>query len=265
MRSAWTLTVLLTVSGAVSAQDKKVIQLPGAPEGLPFSTAVQVGNVLYLSGQIGTLPDTRQLVAGGITPEVRQTLENIKRTLEQSGSSIDRVFKCTVFLLDINDFTAMNEVYRTYFPKDPPARSTVAGSGLALGARAEIECLAARESQAIQPGGMLSAAMRVGNLLYLSGQLGTNPETRQLAPGGIGPETRQVLENIKRLLEQTGSSMDRVVKCTVFLADIGDFGAMNEVYRTYFPKDPPARSTVAVKGLVRDARVEIECIGVVAA
>lgn len=265
MRSAWTLTVLLGVSGAASAQDKKVIQLPGAPEGLPFSTAVQVGNVLYLSGQVGTSPETRQLVPGGITAEVRQTLENIKRTLEQAGSSMERVFKCTVFLVDINDFNAMNEVYRTYFPKDPPARSTVAGSGLALGARAEIECLAAQEKQAIQPGAMLSAAVRVENLLYLSGQLGTDPGTRQLAPGGIAAETRQALENIKRLLGQNGSSMERVTKCTVFLADIADYGAMNEVYRTYFPKDPPARSTVAVKGLVRDARVEIECIALAAA
>jgi 2-iminobutanoate/2-iminopropanoate deaminase len=120
--------------------------------------------------------------------------------------------------------------------------------------------LDAQEKQVIRPGGNLSAAVRVGPMLYLSGQLGTDPATRQRAPGGIGPETRQALENIKRLLEENGSAMNRVVKCTVFLADIADFAAMNEVYRTFFPSDPPARSTVAVAGLVGQARVEIECM-----
>jgi reactive intermediate/imine deaminase len=124
------------------AQDRQVISMPGALPGLPFSTAVRVGNVLYLSGQIGTLPGSRQLADTGIAGQTRQTLENIKAVLTHAGSSLERVFKCTVFLTNIADFAKMNEVYATYFPKDPPARSTVAGSGLALGARVEIECLA---------------------------------------------------------------------------------------------------------------------------
>ena len=110
--------------------------------GLPFSAAVRVGNVLYLSGQLGNLPGTRQLADTSIAGQTRQTFENIKAVLSQAGSSLERVFKCTVFLSNIADFAKMNEVYATYFPKDPPARSTVAGSGLALGGRVEIECLA---------------------------------------------------------------------------------------------------------------------------
>jgi reactive intermediate/imine deaminase len=121
---------------------KQVIQLPGSLPGLPFSSAVRVGGVLYLSGQIGVLPSTRQLVDTGVVKQTQQTLENIKTVLSYAGSSLDRVFKCTVFLVNIADFEKMNGVYATYFPKDPPARSTVAGSGLALGARVEIECLA---------------------------------------------------------------------------------------------------------------------------
>ena len=107
-----------------------------------------------------------------------------------------------------------------------------------------------------------SSAVRVDDTLYLSGNLGIIPGTLDLAEGGIQGETRQTLENIQRVLEQFGSSMDRVVKCTVFLADMGEWGAMNEVYKTFFP-NPPARSALGVGGLALDARVEIECIAVV--
>ncbi len=118
-----------------------VIHGPGEVQGLPFSSAVRVGDLLFLSGQIGNVPGTRQLADGGITGQTRQVLENIKAVLAFAGSSLDRAVKCTVFLTDIQDFAAMNAVYATYFPKDPPARSTVAASGLA-GARVEIECIA---------------------------------------------------------------------------------------------------------------------------
>ena len=124
------------------AQDRQVLHGPGEVRGLPFSSAVRVGNMLYLSGQIGNVPGTRQLADTGIAGQTRQALENIEGVLASAGSSLDRAVKCTVFLADIKDYGAMNTVYATYFPKDPPARSTVAGSGLALGARVEIECIA---------------------------------------------------------------------------------------------------------------------------
>jgi len=133
---------LATTAAAQQPGDKQVIQMPGASVGLPFSSAVRVGNVLYLSGQIGNKPGTRELADTGVAGQTRQTLENIKVVLGHAGSSLERVFKCTVFLSDIADYGKMNDVYASYFPKDPPARSTVAGSGLALGARVEIECLA---------------------------------------------------------------------------------------------------------------------------
>lgn len=144
------LLLAVVVAASASAQQprdttraqKRVIRMPGSLPELPFSSAVQVGNVLYLSGAIGVLPGTRQLADTGVAKQTQQTLENIKAVLTHAGSSMERVFKCTVFLVNIADFAKMNEVYATYFPKDPPARSTVAGSGLALGARVEIECLA---------------------------------------------------------------------------------------------------------------------------
>jgi 2-iminobutanoate/2-iminopropanoate deaminase len=136
------ILLCVVVAPALVAQEKEVLKVPGAVEGLPFSPAIRVGNVIYLSGQLGNRIGTRELVPGGITPEARQTMENIRTVLDAAGSSLDRVFKCTVFLADIADYPAMNAVYASYFPNNPPARSTVAGSGLALGARVEIECMA---------------------------------------------------------------------------------------------------------------------------
>ncbi len=104
-----------------------------------------------------------------------------------------------------------------------------------------------------------SSAVRVGDTLYMSGNVGNVPGSLDLAPGGIQGETRQTLDNIRNVAEHFGSSMDKVVKCTVFLADIGEWGAMNEVYKTYF-KNPPARSALGASGLALNARVEIECI-----
>lgn len=110
---------------------------------LPFSESVQVGELLFLSGQIGILPGQRSVVPGGIKAETRQTMINIADALERAGSSMDDVVKCTIMLADIADWPAMNEVYVGFFQNHKPARSAFAGSGLALGARVEIECIAA--------------------------------------------------------------------------------------------------------------------------
>jgi len=112
------------------------------PRPLPFSDAVRVGHMLYLSGQIGT-DLSFALVPGGIKAETKQTMENIRRILEQHGSSLNQAVKCTVMLAEMSEWAAMNEVYATYFAKDRlPARSAFGVNGLALGARVEIECWA---------------------------------------------------------------------------------------------------------------------------
>ena len=125
-----------------SSPNVEWLKAPGTEEmDLPFSAAVRVDNMLYLSGALGIIPGTRTLAEGGIQGETRQTLENISRTLETFGSSMERVVKCTVFLTDIAEWAAMNEVYKTFFP-NKPARSAMGVSGLGLGARVEIECMA---------------------------------------------------------------------------------------------------------------------------
>jgi len=108
---------------------------------LPFSVAVRMGNVLYLSGQMG-IDQSVHLVPGGIAAETRQALENIKTTLEKYGSSLEHIIKVTVMLADMNEWAEMNKVYLEYFSKNLPARSAFGTSGLALGGRVEIECIA---------------------------------------------------------------------------------------------------------------------------
>lgn len=108
--------------------------------------------------------------------------------------------------------------------------------------------------------GPYSQAIRTGNLIFVSGQLPVDPSTGNFAEGGIKELTRQSLSNIKAILEDEGTDMAHVVKTTVFLADMGDFAEMNEVYATFFASPFPARSAVAIKTLPKNARVEIECI-----
>ncbi len=108
--------------------------------------------------------------------------------------------------------------------------------------------------------GPYSAAIQCGAFIFASGSLGVEVETGDFAPGGIEAETRQALENLKRVLIAGGSSLDHVVKTTVFLRDMGDFAKMNAVYAEFFPANPPARSTIQVAALPKKAAVEIDAI-----
>lgn len=109
---------------------------------LPFSEAVRVGNMLYLSGQLGNLPGTMDLAEGGIEGQTRQIMANIQRILEANDSALDRIVKCTVMMADMAEWPKLNEIYVTYFPGPKPARSAFGAAGLALGAQVEIECWA---------------------------------------------------------------------------------------------------------------------------
>jgi 2-iminobutanoate/2-iminopropanoate deaminase len=126
---------------------KQVVRGPGVQPlaGLPFSPAIQFGHLLFVSGQTAHEPKSGKLEDKPFPELVRQCLENVKAVLAAAGSSLDRVLKCTVFLTDMANFQAMNEVYRTYFPNDPPARSTVAVKELPGNTPIEIECIAAVE------------------------------------------------------------------------------------------------------------------------
>jgi len=111
--------------------------------------------------------------------------------------------------------------------------------------------------------GPYSQAIKAGGFVFASGQIPIDPKTGEFVAGGIAEQTDRVLKNLAAVLEAAGSSLDQIVKTTVFLADMKEFGAMNEVYGKFFTGAPPARATVAAAGLPRDARVEIEAIAVV--
>ena len=115
--------------------------------------------------------------------------------------------------------------------------------------------------QAIGP---YSQAIRTGNMVFTAGQIGLDPATMEIVSGGIETETRQVLNNLKQVLDAANSGMNFVVKTTVFLRDMADFPKMNAIYGEFFPENPPARSTVAVKTLPKDVAVEIEAIALIA-
>jgi len=151
-------TVLVTVAFVVACQspDPEGAAAGAAPDagveylttpdleelGLPFSEAVRVGHMLYVSGQVGNPPGALAVVDGGIVPEARQTMENIRAILERYGSSMDRVVKCTVMIDEIEQWGAFNDVYAQFFPGAKPARSAFGADGLALGAAVEVECWA---------------------------------------------------------------------------------------------------------------------------
>lgn len=122
--------------------ERKIVKLPGAPPVAPISPAIVVGDLVFTSGQIGIDPKTGQMVEGGTEQQAEQVFKNLAAVLEAAGSDMSLVVKATVFLADMNDYQAMNQVYRNHFKQDFPARSAVQVAKLPANARIEIECIA---------------------------------------------------------------------------------------------------------------------------
>lgn len=146
--SAFLLAGLLPLAPAALAWQEQPVRVEFldsgqvVPTALPFSEAVRVDHTLYLSGQIGTVPGTARLVAGGLEAETRQAMDNIRAILQTHGLAMGDLVKCTVMLADMARWNEFNAVYRSYFAGRYPARSALGANGLALGAQVEIECIA---------------------------------------------------------------------------------------------------------------------------
>lgn len=136
------LVMMMTAAAPLAAQERQAIRPEGGSTRGPYTPGIRHGAVVYASGQLGFAGGA--LVPGGIRAETRQALENLERIFQAAGTSLRHALKCSVFLTDMTDFAAMNEVYVTFFPDDPPARTTVAVAALPVpGARVEIDCIAA--------------------------------------------------------------------------------------------------------------------------
>jgi len=143
IKTAFLASTLITGSAFSASGNVDFLNTGKANPNLPFSQIVKAGNTLYMSGQIGINPATGKLATGGFEGETKQTLENIKRTLELHNYSMSNIVKCTVMLTDINDFKAFNAIYTQYFSAPYPARSAFAVKALALDSLVEVECIGA--------------------------------------------------------------------------------------------------------------------------
>jgi enamine deaminase RidA (YjgF/YER057c/UK114 family) len=260
-----------------------------------YAEAVVAGGLIFAAGQLatdfksGVPPEARKhpsfpFYGSDIKLQTDYILKNLARTFAAAGSSLDEVVKAQVFLTDLNDFNGFDEVWRTYF-KAPPPRTTVATTGLLIkDALVEIDLIAYApatlpqhavvESSRPKPIANYSEAIRVGPLLFAAGHLASDFQTGVPAAARKHPnfpfygsdiklQTRFILDDLRKTFEAAGSSLSHVVKAQVFLTDLKDFAAFDEVWKEYF-EVPPPRTTVGTPGLlVKDTLIEIDLIGYV--
>jgi reactive intermediate/imine deaminase len=237
----------------------------GTPPVSPYSVAVKAGGFIYLSGTLAE-DASGDDAASGVGWETRRTLERMRDVLQAAGSSLDDVVAVMVYLTSAADFQEMNQAYRAFWPGDPPTRTTVITALVVPGARVEISMVAVArggERAIVLPGGWkkspnpYSYAIKSGEMLFLSGLVARRGSDNTFVAGGVGAQTRTIMENAGQLLEAAGLSFRDVVSSKIYLTSASDFAAMNEVYREFFPEAPPARATVQSGLAGPEAVVEI--------
>ena len=251
---------------------KEIIKTGGNPN-LPFSPAVKAGGFIYVAGTLGT-DASGALAKGDVKAQTRQTLDNIAATLKAGGTNLARAASVTVYLRNVSDFAAMNEVYATYFPKDPPARTTVVVTQPLANPDALVEIAMVAipnvgERSTIHPTGWIkspnpySYGIKSGNTLFLSGLVSRNGKDNTTIKGDVAAQTKVVLDNGAAILKEAGMSYADVVSSRVYLTDDTAFQAMNAAYRPYFASGaPPARATVKTALASPDYAVEITMVAV---
>ena len=247
--------VLCAAMTASPMQTKQIVNAGPAAVG-PYSAAVKAGGLIYLSGTLAQ-DDKGALVADGdVAAQTRRVIERMRDVLKASGSSLEQVVAVTVYLRSAGDFQVMNDTYKTFWPKDPPTRTTVI-TDLLLGADVEISMIAVpngAERKIIHPADWVkspnpySYAIRTGDTLFMSGLVPRNGKDNTPVGGDIKAQTTAVMENAGQLLKAAGMDFTNVVSARVYLPDGAGFQEMNSAYRRYFPENPPARATV-VAGL----------------
>jgi len=236
-------------------------QAPPPPP--PFAPAAARGGLVFVSG---ILPSS---AAGGLTEQASQVLEELKIRLERAGTSIDRVASVSVYLSSADDFSALNAVWRKYWPSSPPARTTVVAKLPLPEARIQVSAVAAArgaERRVVlpkswpEPSAPLSHGVRVDDVLFLSGQVPRRGADNTLVKGDIEAQTNAVFENAEAILQAAGLTLADVVSARVFLTDGAVFDRMNAAYRNRFPVNPPARATVITPLVSPDFQIEITMV-----
>ena len=241
-----------------------------------------------LSAQLPVDPKTGRVVPGGAKEQAGQCLKNIKAILESIDVPLDDIVRITIFLKNLSDIEAVNEVYRTFFPDSGiartlgylPARTVVAASALPMGALVQIEAVVSHGDgtppQAVEdrhgliieanntPNAPIDAlstqTVAFSHYNHISAQLPVDPKTNGIVSGGVKEQTKQCLTNIKAIIESIGHVMDDVVKVNFFLKDIADLEAVNESYKAFFPGGIPAGRVVGVAELPNDALIQIDAV-----
>ena len=257
-----------------------------------YSEAMKVGDLVFAAGQLASdfktgVPATAKrgenfpFYGSNIQLQTEFVLENLKKTFESAGSSLDHVVKAQVFLTDLNDFAGFDQVWKQYF-KVPPPRTTVGTTGLLVRETlVEIDLIGyvprsglkheVIKSGAPRPLANYSEAFTLGNFVFAAGQIASDYKTGVPTEARKHPnfpfygsdiklQTTYILNNLKQTFEAAGSSLDNVVKAQVFMTDLRNFAAFDEIWKEFF-KVPPPRTTVGTSGLlVKDALVEIDLI-----
>jgi len=259
-----------------------------APTSPLSSQAVAFSHYNNLTAQLPIDPKSGRLVAGGVKEQAGQCLKNIKAILESIDVPFDDIVKINIFLKNLSDIEAVNEVYTTFFPDSAiaravayvPARTTVEASALPMDALVQIEAVAshgdgtppqlvedrhgliieANNTENAPISSLYTQTVAFSHYNHISAQLPLDPKTGEMVAGGVKEQAGQCLKNIKAIVESVDHVMDDVVKVNIFLKNIADIDAVDEVYTTFFPNGIPARRTVGVSALPKNALVQIDAV-----
>ena len=256
MRAYFTTVLLGIACLGVTVQGQRQV-FPGAGQ-LPFSAATRADGLIYVAGSL--------TATGDIRTQTQQTLTDMAATLTRAGSAMPQVAAVHVYLKNASDFAAMNEVYRKFWPQNPPVRTTIVSDLVVPGALVEFAMVAVpigAERQVIHPKGWLespnpySYGIKSGSTLFLSGLVSRNGKDNSVVEGDMTVQTKTVLDNARDILTQAGMTFDNVVSSRVYITDGTKFQEMNKTYTTYFTKEPPARATVIAPLMGPQYQVEI--------
>ncbi len=259
-----------------------------APKSSLYTQTVAFSHYNHIAAQLPIDPKSGGIVAGGVKEQARQCLKNIKAILESIDVPFDDIVKINIFLRNLSDIEAVNEIYTTFFPDSAvartaayvPARTIIAASALPMDALIQINAVVshgdgtppqivedrhrlvirANNTENAPKSSLSTQTVAFSHYNHIAAQLPIDPKSGGIVAGGVKEQARQCLKNIKAIVESVAHVMDDIVKVNIQLKNIADIDAVNEVYTTFFKSDLPARTTIGVSAISMDALVQIDAI-----